>query len=69
MVCLVPLINKDPLHHFSHLMKVGRTFLPDCIIGNSECFFQASGLERFLFQIPIYTYMCKYGFESLKGSY
>jgi len=22
MVCLVPLINKDPLHHFSHLMKV-----------------------------------------------
>ena len=23
MVCLVPLINKDPLHHFSHLMKVG----------------------------------------------
>lgn len=22
MVCLVPLINKDPLHHFSHTMKV-----------------------------------------------
>lgn len=22
MVCLVPLINKDPLHHFSHHMKV-----------------------------------------------
>ena len=23
MVCLVPLINKDPLHHFTHTMKVG----------------------------------------------
>lgn len=22
MVCLVPLINKDPLHHFTHTMKV-----------------------------------------------
>ncbi len=22
MVCLVPLINKDPLHHFTHSMKV-----------------------------------------------
>lgn len=22
MVCLVPLINKDPLHHFTHNMKV-----------------------------------------------
>lgn len=22
MVCLVPLINKDPLHHFNHNMKV-----------------------------------------------
>ena len=22
MVCLVPLINKDPLHHFSHTIKV-----------------------------------------------
>ncbi len=21
MVCLVPLINKDPLHHFTHTMK------------------------------------------------
>lgn len=29
MVCLVPLINKDPLHHFTHTMKVigGRTKL------------------------------------------
>ena len=26
MVCLVPLINKDPLHHFSHLMKVGPAY-------------------------------------------
>lgn len=24
MVCLVPLINKDPLHHFTHTMKVRR---------------------------------------------
>lgn len=23
MVCLVPLINKDPLHSFTHSMKVG----------------------------------------------
>lgn len=22
MICLVPLINKDPLHHFTHSMKV-----------------------------------------------
>ena len=25
MVCLVPLINKDPLHHFTHTMKVRNT--------------------------------------------
>ena len=25
MVCLVPLINKDPLHHFNHTMKVRRS--------------------------------------------
>lgn len=25
MVCLVPLINKDPLHHFTHSMKVSFT--------------------------------------------
>lgn len=24
MVCLVPLINKDPLHHFTHSMKVSQ---------------------------------------------
>lgn len=27
MVCLVPLINKDPLHHFTHSMKVGQVNL------------------------------------------
>lgn len=27
MVCLVPLINKDPLHHFTHSMKVIHLFL------------------------------------------
>lgn len=33
MVCLVPLINKDPLHHFTHTMKVSlnafKIFLSD----------------------------------------
>lgn len=28
MVCLVPLINKDPLHHFTHTMKV---FYLNCV--------------------------------------
>ena len=28
MVCLVPLINKDPLHHFTHTMKVSDIFFP-----------------------------------------
>ena len=27
MVCLVPLINKDPLHSFTHSMKVISQFL------------------------------------------
>ncbi len=27
MVCLVPLINKDPLHHFTHTMKVRKKLL------------------------------------------
>jgi len=27
MVCLVPLINKDPLHHFTHNMKVSEWWL------------------------------------------
>ena len=47
MVCLVPLINKDPLHHFSHLMKVGP--LPDRL----HCILHCVGLLPELRQDPV----------------
>ena len=51
MVCLVPLINKDPLHHFSHLMKVYTKLSTNYV---TKCFPQVCYLN-------CVRILCKYG--------
>ncbi|KAK3851936.1 hypothetical protein Pcinc_041448 [Petrolisthes cinctipes] len=64
MVCLVPLINKDPLHHFTHAMKV---FYLNCVRllckhgANPNCWSRSNLTPLHVFYLNCVRLLCKHG--------